>query len=59
MAIKYQNGAVRLWDGKAKKTENYNIGIRFDKKKVTPAKAAEVYNEVEEILSRKFGAGDY
>lgn len=57
MAIKYQDGAIRLWEGKAKKTDNYNIGIRFDKKRVDPAKAAEIYNEVEKLLARKFGVG--
>ena len=57
MAIKYQDGAIRLWEGKAKKNDNYNIGIRFDKKKVDPAKATEVYDEVEKLLTRKFGAG--
>lgn len=57
MVIKYQDGAVRLWEGKAKKTDNYNIGIRFDKKKVNPAKAAEVYDEVQRLLAIKFGVG--
>jgi len=57
MTIKYQDGAIRLWEGKAKKNDNYNIGIRFDKKKVGPAEAVGVYNEVQRLLTRKFGVG--
>jgi len=57
MAIKYKNGAVRLWDGVSKKTGNYNIGIKLDKKRVSPKKAAEVHHEIDKLLTKKFGIG--
>lgn len=57
MAIKYQDGAVRLWQGSSKKVGNPGIGIRFEKKKCTKDDVVEIYEAIKGLLTKKYGMG--
>ena len=54
MALKFNNGKIRLWFGISKKLEFPNIGIRFHKS-IKEAEIKDVYEAIKDILSQKYG----
>ena len=55
MAVKFDNGRIRLWKG-CPKTGLVNIGIRF-KKDCSEEEIQRVYDSVKSFLTSKYGEG--
>jgi len=54
MALKFNNGKIRLWYGISKKLGYPNIGIRFQKS-IKETEIKDIYEDIKDILSQKYG----